>query len=78
MAVFAGKSCLTPFADENTIRQLGMTMGTWKANPLDAVPMIIGRNGNPLQMLGSIVASPTLFMGCGVSHHSRCAYGGVP
>jgi len=65
-------------ANRNTFVQLGIPIGAWKADPFDAVPMIFGRNGNPLQMLGSAIASPLLFMGCQASPHSSCNYGGAP
>jgi hypothetical protein len=64
-------------ANQNTIRQLGVTMGAWYANPLDAVAMIVGGNGSPMQMFGSVLASPLLFMGCEASPHSRCNNGGA-
>ena len=65
-------------ANQSTFLRLGVPVNTWKANSLDAVPMIFGGNGNPLQMFGSALASPLLFMGCEASPHSRCSYGGAP
>lgn len=64
-------------ANQNTIRQLGVTIGAWYANPLDPVAMIFGGNGSPMQIFGSALASPLLFMGCEASPHSRCNNGGA-
>jgi RHS repeat-associated protein len=50
------------------------SMGGWLANPNDAVPMLIGGNGTPSQMWGSLMAVPRLFGGCGTSTHDGCAY----
>lgn len=68
----------------NTIlAERGITLGDawWKTNPnedirpyldsqFDAVPNIVGMNGNPLQILGSVVASPLLFLGPVWSPHT--------
>lgn len=39
-------------------------------SPFDFVPNVIGLNGNLLEMLGSTVAIPLLFMGPAVSPHT--------
>ncbi len=41
-------------------RSLGMAPGRYEYSSLDAVPTIIGFNGNPLQMIGSVIAVPWL------------------
>ncbi|MEQ1593262.1 MAG: RHS repeat-associated core domain-containing protein [Thiobacillaceae bacterium] len=52
----------------------GASMGAFKTNSFDFVTMVIGRNGNPLQMLGATLASPLLFGGRDMSPHSGPAY----
>jgi hypothetical protein len=51
---------------------------SWSARSLDAVPMVLGRNGNLMQMLGAALNAPRLFLSCRNSPHSACAYAGGP
>jgi hypothetical protein len=44
---------------------------TYLNSPWDLVPNIIGLNTlNPIKIIGSIIAAPTLFMGPAVSPHT--------
>jgi alpha-beta hydrolase superfamily lysophospholipase len=40
--------------------------------------MVLGRNGNLMQMLGAALNAPRLFLSCRNSPHSACAYAGGP
>ena len=56
----------------NSIAQnVHVTVNGYNYSPLDAVPNVIGANGNVLSIPLSIIAAPTLFYGPPLSQHTR-------
>ena len=56
------------------VTNAGATWGGFRANFSDAVPQILGGNGNIFQIGSSILAMPRLFMNGCASVHSPCSY----
>jgi hypothetical protein len=52
-------------------RNVNVTVNGYNYSPLDAVPNIVGFNGNPISIAISIIAAPTLFIGPPLSDHTR-------
>jgi hypothetical protein len=55
--------CNNSWVTNEIAASVGVRVNGYNASPWDAVPNVIGLNGNPFALIGSIVAAPLLWTG---------------